>query len=114
MQLRDKIVVITGAASGIGAALARRFHAEGTKLIVCADIDGDGAAATAAAVNGVSFRTDVSQEADIKALIETVEAEHGAILDAVLRHDADGAVALLTAHYTRTAGVILEDAAMVS
>lgn len=41
-----------------------------------------------------------------------LESEHRAILDAVLRRDADGAVALLTAHYTRTAGVILEDTAM--
>ncbi|MFZ4690222.1 MAG: SDR family oxidoreductase [Polymorphobacter sp.] len=79
MQLLDKIIVITGAASGIGAALARRFAAEGARLIVCADVDGEGAAVTAAAVGGVAFRTDVSREADIQHLIETVEADHGAI-----------------------------------
>ena len=79
MQLHGKTIVITGAASGIGAALARRFHVEGAKLIVCADIDGDGAAATAAAVDGLSFRTDVSKEADILALIDDVETGHGPI-----------------------------------
>ncbi len=39
MQLKDKIIVITGAASGIGRAMAQRFAAEGAKLIVCADRD---------------------------------------------------------------------------
>ncbi len=41
-----------------------------------------------------------------------VQAEHQAILDAVLARDADKAVALLTAHYTKTAGIILQDAAI--
>jgi NAD(P)-dependent dehydrogenase (short-subunit alcohol dehydrogenase family) len=79
MRIKDKIVVVTGAAGGIGAALARRFHQEGAKLVVCSDIDGEGAAATAAAVGGVAFRTDVSAEADIQHLIETVETDHGPI-----------------------------------
>jgi len=34
MQVKDRIVVVTGAASGIGRALARRFHQEGAKLVV--------------------------------------------------------------------------------
>ena len=79
MQIKDKIVVVTGAASGIGRALARRFHAEGAKLVVCSDIDGDGAAAVAGEIGGVSFRTNVAVEADIQHLIETVEADHGPI-----------------------------------
>jgi NAD(P)-dependent dehydrogenase (short-subunit alcohol dehydrogenase family) len=79
MQIQDKIVVVTGAAGGIGAALARRFHQEGAKLVVCADLNGEGAAATAAAIGGVSFRTNVAVEADIQHLIETVEAGHGPI-----------------------------------
>jgi NAD(P)-dependent dehydrogenase (short-subunit alcohol dehydrogenase family) len=79
MDLKDRIIVITGAASGIGRAMALRFAKEGPKLIVCADRDEAGARATAASVGGVSFRTDVSKEADIQALIETVEKDHGPI-----------------------------------
>ena len=79
MLIKDKVVVVTGAASGIGRALARRFHAEGARLVVCSDIDGDGAAAVAGEFGGVSFRTNVAIEADIQHLIETVEADHGPI-----------------------------------
>ncbi|MBL8556889.1 MAG: SDR family oxidoreductase [Phenylobacterium sp.] len=79
MELKDKIVVVTGAASGIGRALCVRFKAEGAKAIVCADRDEPGAKATAEMVGGRAFLTDVSKEADIQRLIETVEAEVGPI-----------------------------------
>jgi NAD(P)-dependent dehydrogenase (short-subunit alcohol dehydrogenase family) len=79
MQLKDKIIVITGAASGIGRAMAQRFAAEGAKLIVCADRDEAGAKATAAGIGGVAFKVDVASEADIQGLIETVERDHGPI-----------------------------------
>lgn len=79
MQVKDKIVVVTGAASGIGRALAQRFHQEGAKLVVCSDINGDGARAVAAEVGGIAFETNVAREADILHLIETVEGDHGPI-----------------------------------
>ena len=79
MQIRDRIVVITGAASGIGKALAQRFAKEGAKLVVSADKNGEGAAATAKETGGIAFTTDVSKEEDIIHLIETVEKEHGPI-----------------------------------
>ena len=79
MQIKGKIVVVTGAASGIGQALARKFASEGAKLVVCADINAEGAAATAKQIGGVAFSTDVGKEADIKHLVETVEVEHGPI-----------------------------------
>ncbi len=79
MELRDKIIVVTGAASGIGRAMVKRYNAEGARLVVSADLDGEGAAKTAADHGGVAFTTDVSREADIQSLIETVEADHGPI-----------------------------------
>ncbi|MEM7767023.1 MAG: SDR family oxidoreductase [Pseudomonadota bacterium] len=79
MELKDRIIVVTGAASGIGRAMVKRYNAEGAKLVVSADLDGDGAAKTAADFGGVALTTDVSREADIQRLIETVEADHGPI-----------------------------------
>lgn len=79
MELRDKIVVITGGASGIGAAMARRFAAEGAKKVVCADRDLAGAQAVADEIGGVAIKTDVSLADDIRNLIETVEADIGPI-----------------------------------
>jgi NAD(P)-dependent dehydrogenase (short-subunit alcohol dehydrogenase family) len=79
MLVKDRIVVVTGAASGIGRALARRFAAEGAKLVVCSDRNGDGVRAVAEEVGGIAFETDVSKEADIQSMIETVETEHGPI-----------------------------------
>ncbi|HAS29514.1 MAG TPA: short-chain dehydrogenase, partial [Alcanivorax sp.] len=52
MELKDKIVVVTGAAGGIGRALAQAFAEAGAKKIVCVDLDGDGAEATAKMVDG--------------------------------------------------------------
>jgi NAD(P)-dependent dehydrogenase (short-subunit alcohol dehydrogenase family) len=79
MLVKDRIVVVTGAASGIGRALARRFAQEGAKLVVCSDRNGDGVRAVAAEVGGIAFTTDVSKGADIKHMIDTVEAEQGPI-----------------------------------
>ena len=79
MELKDRIVVVTGAASGIGKALAHAFRDEGAKLVICSDIDAEGAAATAREAGGVAFTTDVSRESDLRTLIETVEDQHGPI-----------------------------------
>ncbi|MYH72250.1 MAG: SDR family NAD(P)-dependent oxidoreductase [Acidimicrobiia bacterium] len=67
----DKVAVITGAASGIGAALAAGFGAEGAK-VVAADIDLAGAAATADAVgdNAVAVEVDVADRASVEALAD--------------------------------------------
>ena len=79
MQLGDRIIVVTGAASGIGRALAQRFAKEGAKLVVCSDRNGEGVRAVAQEVGGVAFETNVGREVDIQHLIETVETDHGPI-----------------------------------
>jgi NAD(P)-dependent dehydrogenase (short-subunit alcohol dehydrogenase family) len=80
MKIAGKIVVVTGAASGIGRALAHRFSKqEGAKLVVSADLNGEGAAKVANEIGGVAFATNVGKEDDIRRLIETVEKEHGPI-----------------------------------
>ncbi len=79
MDLKDRIIVVTGAASGIGRAMALRFHQEGAKCVVCADLNGDGVAETAAMVGGPGYIVNVAREEEILGLIETVEKDHGPI-----------------------------------
>jgi NAD(P)-dependent dehydrogenase (short-subunit alcohol dehydrogenase family) len=79
MEVSDKVIVVTGAASGIGRALARRFDAEGARSVVSVDLDTEGAEATAAEIGGIALAADVSVEADIANVIETTEAQVGAI-----------------------------------
>jgi NAD(P)-dependent dehydrogenase (short-subunit alcohol dehydrogenase family) len=76
MNLSGKIVVITGAAGGIGRALARRFHAEGARLCLS---DVEAPAALAAELGGIAVAADVAVETDVKALVETCERDLGPI-----------------------------------
>src|SRR3954447_9815463 len=69
MELAGRNVVITGAASGIGRALALRFAEEGPRAITLADLDEEGARRTADAVGGRAVRTDVGREEDIRRLV---------------------------------------------
>ncbi|SDC07362.1 SDR family oxidoreductase [Ruegeria marina] len=79
MELKDRIVVVTGAASGIGRGLAERFAAEGAKCVICADRNLDGARQVADAIGGLAIACDVSKEDDISRMIATVERETGPI-----------------------------------
>ncbi len=81
MELRDRICVVTGGASGIGQALCQRFAAEGARTVVVVDKDADGALATAEALGsrGTALTADVTVEADIEAVVERTEAEIGPI-----------------------------------
>ena len=79
MDIQNRIAVVTGAASGIGRALALCFAEKGAAHVVCADIDGAGAAETAAKCGGTARTVDVSDEDQIRDLIETTEAEIGPI-----------------------------------
>lgn len=81
MELRDKVIVITGAAAGIGAALARRFAKEIPKGIAVADLAAHHVALEAVArdVGGIAVACDVAREDDIKALVAATRAEYGRV-----------------------------------
>lgn len=79
MELKDKIIVVTGAGAGIGRALCVAFAAQGAETIACVDIDMGGAEETAILVNGMPFKVDVAQEDEIAAMIAQVEDELGPI-----------------------------------
>jgi NAD(P)-dependent dehydrogenase (short-subunit alcohol dehydrogenase family) len=79
VELRDKVIVITGGARGIGRAMVRRFAAEKPRAIVVADVDGPGAEEAAREVDGVAVACDVASEPEIAALIDRVEREVGPI-----------------------------------
>jgi NAD(P)-dependent dehydrogenase (short-subunit alcohol dehydrogenase family) len=79
MDIQGKIIVITGGASGIGKAMAERFHRGGAAGIVVADLNGGGAEAVAASVDGIGLACDVSNEADIAALVKATQDRYGRI-----------------------------------
>lgn len=79
MHLRDKVIVVTGGANGIGRALCQRFAQELPKGIVVADLDIDHARQVAAEIGGLAIQTDVGKEADIVSLVSQAEAAFGRI-----------------------------------
>lgn len=79
MDVRGKVAVITGAASGIGRATALKFAAEGAAGVVVADMNEAGLQPVAQAVNGLAVRCDVSREADIQALVAAAEKRYGRV-----------------------------------
>src|SRR5277367_1495928 len=79
MKLKDKIVVVTGGAHGIGKALCERFAAEGAKEVFVADIDEKGAVAVAAGIHGSHFCINVEAESEVQAMVDAVIMKHGRI-----------------------------------
>ena len=79
MDVKDRVAVVTGGASGIGAALVERFHAAGARHVVVADRDEAGALAVADAVGGSGVALDVSDESAIRDLVARTERDQGGI-----------------------------------
>ncbi|MDB5480993.1 MAG: benD [Caulobacteraceae bacterium] len=75
-RLKDKVALITGGASGIGAAAARLFAAEGARVIV-ADVQADLGREVAADVDGLFVQLDVAHEPDWTRAAGVVEERHG-------------------------------------
>ena len=78
MDLNNRVAVVTGAASGIGACCARAFAAQGAK-VVAADLNGDGANEIAQEIGGLAVACDVGNEQDINNLVEKTEKELGPV-----------------------------------
>ena len=79
MELTNRHTVITGAASGIGRALALRFAEEGAGAVVVADRDREGARAVADAVGGLAVEFDAGREADVRRLIAEATEANGPV-----------------------------------
>ena len=77
-RLKDRVAIITGGASGIGLATARRFAAEGARVVI-ADLDPATGEAAADEVDGVFRRVDVADETQVNAVFDGVAAEFGRI-----------------------------------
>jgi NAD(P)-dependent dehydrogenase (short-subunit alcohol dehydrogenase family) len=77
-RLSDRVAVVTGAASGIGLATARRFAAEGA-LVVAVDLNTEGITMLAKEIGGSSVTCDVTDEQAVAGLFDRVHAHHGRV-----------------------------------
>jgi len=87
MKLKDRVAIVTGAASGFGAEIARQYVAEGAKVAI-ADIDAEGAKAVAGLLgdSAIAIACDVSKRADIDAAVAAALERFGGRIDIVVNN----------------------------
>jgi pyridoxal 4-dehydrogenase len=78
MKLDGRVAIVTGAAQGIGRAIAEKLREEGASVAV-ADLNGEGATAVAAALDGLAITADISLEADAGRIAAETLARYGKI-----------------------------------
>ncbi len=79
MEIQGRVVVVTGGGNGIGAALSRRFAAEGAAGVVVGDLDGDAAAVVAGEIDGRAVAVDVADPGHGHALVAAAEEAFGPV-----------------------------------
>jgi NAD(P)-dependent dehydrogenase (short-subunit alcohol dehydrogenase family) len=78
MKLEGRVAIVTGAAQGIGRAIAEKLKEEGASIAV-ADLNGEGASAVAQQLDGLAIEGDISSEADAKSIAEQTLGRYGKI-----------------------------------
>jgi pyridoxal 4-dehydrogenase len=78
MKLQDRVAVVTGAAQGIGKAVADKLAAEGAD-VMAVDLNGAGAERTAAAFGGTAVQADISKPDDVQRIVDETLSRHGKV-----------------------------------
>jgi 3-oxoacyl-[acyl-carrier protein] reductase/pyridoxal 4-dehydrogenase len=78
MKLQDRVAIVTGAAQGIGKAVADKLAAEGAK-VVAVDVNGEGAERTAEGLDGTAVQADISSPEDVQRMVDETVSRHGKV-----------------------------------
>lgn len=79
MEIRGKVAIVTGGASGIGAGVAKKFVEDGARGVVVADVNLERAQGVAKEIGAVAMKCDVSREEDIAALVAHAKEKFGQV-----------------------------------